>query len=92
MRILLLGVACLSLMGCALMGCSAGQSAGVGGASGLATAVSGTVSAGAPVAHALVTLKDAAGNSTTTTSAQNGTYSLNTTGLVPPFLIEVQAS
>jgi hypothetical protein len=37
-----------------------------------------------------VTLKDSAGNSSTATTAPDGTYTLDTTGLTPPFLIQVQ--
>jgi hypothetical protein len=55
------------------------------------TAVTGTASMGLPIANALVTLKDSAGKSVTGTTAGGGTYSLTTTGMIPPFLIQVQA-
>ena len=51
---------------------------------------SGTVAQGAPLSGATVTLKDSAGNSATTTTAGDGTYSLNTSGFTPPYLVQVQ--
>ena len=56
------------------------------------SSVSGTAAAGSPIVGALVTLKDSAGNSSTDTTAADGTYTLNTTGFTPPFLIQVQAT
>jgi hypothetical protein len=87
MRVLPLALACLFLIGC-----SSSQSGGTGSALTPATTVSGTASVGAPIAHVFVTLKDATGNFTITRSRQDGTYELNTTGLVPPFLIQVHTS
>lgn len=52
--------------------------------------LSGTAATGAPVAGATVTLKDRNGVSRTTTTASNGSYSLNVTGLTPPFLVRVE--
>jgi hypothetical protein len=53
------------------------------------TFVSGTASLGAPVAGAIVTLEDKAGNTVITTTDANGKYSLPTAGLTPPFMIRV---
>ncbi len=56
------------------------------------TMVTGTASMGLPIANVPIALKDSAGNSVTGTTTSNGTYSLLTTGMTPPFLIQVQAS
>jgi hypothetical protein len=55
------------------------------------SSVSGTAAAGSPIVGATVTLKDSAGNSSTATTAADGTYTLDTAGFTPPFLIQVQA-
>ena len=55
------------------------------------TTVTGTASMGLPIANVPVTLKDSAGKSVTGTTASDGTYSLSTTGMTPPFLVQVQA-
>lgn len=54
-----------------------------------ANTVTGTASLGAPIAGASVTLKDANGNISTTTTASDGTFTLNSGGLAPPFLMQV---
>ncbi len=51
--------------------------------------VSGTVASGGALAGARVTLKDSVGSSLTATTVSNGTYSIDTTGLTPPFLLLV---
>jgi hypothetical protein len=56
-----------------------------------ATVVTGTASMGAPIAGVPVTLVDSTGASVASTTASDGTYSLTTTGLIPPFLVQVQA-
>jgi hypothetical protein len=55
------------------------------------TMVTGTASMGLPIANVPIALKDSAGNSVTGTTGSNGAYSLVTTGMTPPFLIQVQA-
>jgi hypothetical protein len=55
-----------------------------------ATVVTGTASMGAPIAGVPVTLEDSTGASVAGTTASDGTYSLTTTGLIPPFLVQVQ--
>jgi len=54
-----------------------------------AGSVSGTAAAGAPLVGATVTLKDSANRSTTATTVLTGAYTLDTTGLAPPFLLQV---
>jgi hypothetical protein len=54
-----------------------------------ATAATGTVAHGSPVAGATVTLKDAQGTTRTATSGTDGKFSVRTTGLTPPFLVQV---
>jgi hypothetical protein len=51
--------------------------------------VTGTAAAGAPIAGATVSLKDAAGHTVTATTSVTGAYTLDTTGLSGPFLLQV---
>src|SRR6185437_12418505 len=51
--------------------------------------VTGTAATGAPVAGAAVTLKDSAGVTRTSTSGVDGTFSVSSGGLTPPFLLSV---
>jgi hypothetical protein len=53
--------------------------------------LSGIAATGAPVAGATVTLKDRNGTSRSATTGQNGGYSLEISGLTPPFLVRVQS-
>ncbi|WP_374512163.1 hypothetical protein [Niveibacterium sp.] len=52
------------------------------------TTLSGVVAAGAPIASAAVTIKDAAGTTKNATAQSNGSYSLDVSGLKAPFVIE----
>jgi hypothetical protein len=51
--------------------------------------LTGIAAAGAPIAGSLVTLKDAAGHSATTTTGADGSFALGLAGLTPPFLLAV---
>ena len=75
----------LALAGC---GGGGGSSSGTGtpAASGNLT---GTAATGTAIANATITLVDKAGNSVSTTTDSAGQYSLNTSGLTPPFLVKV---
>lgn len=53
------------------------------------TLVTGTVSQGAAIAGATVTLKDSTGTSITAVTAADGTYSLDVSALSPPFVAMV---
>ena len=44
---------------------------------------------GSPIVGATVTLKDSTGKSTTATTASDGTYTLNTSGMTPPYFVQV---
>lgn len=55
-----------------------------------ATAVTGTAAQGSPIAGATVTLKDSQGTTRTATSGGDGTFSIRSTGLTPPYLLQVQ--
>jgi hypothetical protein len=55
------------------------------------TYATGTAAIGAPIAGATVTLTDSLGAIASTTTASDGTYSIATTGLTPPFLVQVAA-
>ncbi|MGB6198570.1 MAG: IPT/TIG domain-containing protein [Candidatus Acidiferrales bacterium] len=54
-----------------------------------ANVVTGTASLGAPIASATVTLKDANGNISAGTTAADGTFTLDSGGFTPPFLVQV---
>jgi len=58
---------------------------------GCRASLSGTVSMGAPVANATVSVKDRTGSSVTATTDAQGTYAADVTGLMPPFLLRVDA-
>jgi hypothetical protein len=53
--------------------------------------VTGVAAQGSALAGAAVTLVDSHGTTLHTTTGSDGSYSLDTTGLLPPFLIAVQA-
>jgi hypothetical protein len=55
-----------------------------------ATAVTGTAATGAAIANATITLKDSQGNTRTAVTGADGTFSVRTTGLIPPYLLQVQ--
>lgn len=52
--------------------------------------VRGVAAVGMPVASTPVNLKDSIGRQATTTTASDGSYSLDTTGLSPPFLLQLR--
>lgn len=54
------------------------------------TSVSGTAATGAPIANAVVTLKDRQGTTRTATTDAAGRFSMDTTGLATPFVLRVQ--
>ena len=68
---------------------SAACGGGGGGGGGGGTAVTGTAAMGAAIAGATITLVDATGATATATTAVNGTFTVNTTGLTPPFMIKL---
>jgi hypothetical protein len=51
--------------------------------------VSGTAATGAPIAGALVTLKDSANRSATATTGASGGFTVDSSSLTPPFLLQV---
>ena len=56
----------------------------------VAGTVSGTAAMGAPLANLTVTLKDSTGTQRTSTTGADGSFSIATGGLTPPFLVMVQ--
>ena len=77
----------------ALSGCGGGgggsSSPGGGGGTPPASAnVTGTAASGKAIAGATITLKDSAGHSSNATTAADGTFTLNTTGFTPPFILQ----
>lgn len=52
------------------------------------TTLSGVVAAGAPIANASITIKDASGTTKSATAQSNGSYSLDVSNLKAPFVIE----
>ncbi|AJE04219.1 carboxypeptidase-like regulatory domain-containing protein [Geobacter pickeringii] len=53
------------------------------------TTVTGTAATGKPIANATITLRDGSGNTKTATSDANGKYTLDVSGLTPPYLLKV---
>lgn len=82
----------------ALVACGGGSDSGGGSAPPPAAAscqthcVSGTAATGKALAAATVTLTDAGGATRTATSATDGSFSIDSTGLVAPFLLRVAAA
>ncbi len=70
-------------------GCGGGGGGGVVPQAASTPSVSGTAATGAAIAGATVTLKDSAGNTRTATTASDGTFSIATGTLTPPFLLVV---
>jgi Big-like domain-containing protein len=56
-----------------------------------ATEVGGTAAQGAAIASATLTLKDSQGTTRTATTGADGRFTIRTTGLNPPFFLQVQA-
>jgi hypothetical protein len=84
--LVVLGIVLL-FSGLVFISCSGGG--GGGGSQGVQYNLSGTVASGSPLGGVALILKDSLGQSLSATTAANGTYSLDTTGLTPPFLIQV---
>ena len=82
-------VASIFLIGCGNSGTSGNSGGGSGSGAGGTASVRGTASMGSPIVGATVTLKDSTGKSTTATTASDGTYTLNTTGMTPPYFVQV---
>lgn len=82
-------VASIFFIGCGNSGTSGNSGAGSGSGSGGTASVRGTASMGSPIIGATVTLKDSTGKSTTATTASDGTYTLNTSGMTPPYFVQV---
>ena len=84
-------VASIFFIGCGNSGTSgnSGAGSGSGSGSGGTASVRGTASMGSPIVGATVTLKDSTGKSTTATTASDGTYTLNTSGMTPPYFVQV---
>lgn len=85
------GIALLSAM-LALTQCSSGGGGGGGNAQSSQLSLSGIAASGKPIAGATLTLKDSLGQSRSATTAADGTYSLDTTGLTPPFLLQISTN
>lgn len=51
--------------------------------------VTGTAAMGAAIANTLVTLKDSTNKAVTTTTSTSGAFSLNSSSLTPPFMLQV---
>jgi hypothetical protein len=54
----------------------------------VSSSVSGTAATGAPLASVTLTLKDSTGKTASATTGGNGSFSIDTTGLVGPFLLQ----
>jgi hypothetical protein len=80
------GIALACILNLALTACGGG-----GGSSSSSTSssssVSGVAATGAPLSGALITLTDKNGKTVSTTAGEDGTYTLDVTGLTAPFII-----
>ena len=91
LALLLLGT--LLLGGCGNGGPTGKETAGTTtdggtGTSGAITqTIAGTAATGAPLAGAKVTVKDNAGKTASATTGDDGTFSVNVTGMTPPFML-----
>ncbi|HKI75421.1 MAG TPA: Ig-like domain-containing protein [Pseudomonadales bacterium] len=54
-----------------------------------ATAVTGTAATGAPIANTAITLVDSAGATSTATTGADGSFTIDTSGLTPPFMLQI---
>ena len=79
-----LGIALAFIFSLALTACGGG---GGSSSSTASSSVSGVAATGAPIAGALIVLTDKNGNTTSTTAKDDGSYSLDVTGLTAPFVI-----
>jgi hypothetical protein len=70
-----------------LVACGGGGGSGAGSAA--SSSVTGTAATGAPLPGLTVTLKDSVNRSVTATTSVTGAFTLNSTGLTPPFLLLV---
>lgn len=84
-NVLAAGVLIVSLAACGGGGNSTATNQPAGGA----TTVTGTAATGKPIANSTITLRDGSGNTKTATSDANGKYTLDVTGLTPPYLLKV---
>jgi hypothetical protein len=64
-----------------------GACTGGGGSASIAPTISGVAASGAALANADITVKDSTGKVVTTTTDQNGNYSVSALGLKPPLVI-----
>ena len=85
-RIFLRGLVLLGFAA-VMAGCGGGGSA----SSAVSTSISGTAASGAPLANITVTLKDGTNKTATATTSATGVFSVDTTGMSPPFMLQVTA-
>ena len=83
----------LATMFAFLAGCGGGGGGGTtGGTTGTTPTttqtITGTAATGAALAGATITVKDSLGNTASTTTANNGTFTLSVTGMTPPFILQ----
>ena len=72
----------------ALAACGGGSNGG-GGGGGITTSISGLAAGGAPISSTTVSLEDGAGHTRTATTATDGSFSIDVSGLSAPFLLSV---
>ena len=84
-------IALLLVLGyCAtLVACGGGGGSGGGTPSSASSTVTGTAASGTALAGLTVTLKDSTNKSVTATTSASGAFTLDSTGLTPPFLLAV---
>jgi glucoamylase len=78
------------VLGLSACGGGGGSSSGSSGSS--AGTISGVAATGKAIADATVTLIDIKGKTATGTTNGNGVFTINTSGLTPPFLLAVKSN
>ena len=84
------GLMTLAVLGLSACGGGGGSSSGSSGSS--AGTISGVAATGKAIADATVTLIDSKGKTATGTTNGNGVFTINTSGLTPPFLLAVKSN
>lgn len=87
--LLKLRVTFLMAMGLAVYGCGGGGGGSSPPPSSSTSSLSGTAAKGAAIASATVTIKGANGLMKTGTTASDGSYNINVSGLTAPYLVKV---
>ena len=82
------GIALLCFMAVSLIACGGGSDRASSGSTG---GVSGVAASGKAIANAAVTLVDSKGKTASGTTGADGSFTISSAGLTPPFMLKVVA-